>query len=242
MNYSMTKPYKKLALLTKLSAIVILMSMFLSLIPLFIFLITDKNKLWIGGILFIVIWVALCILDYIVCKRLINKENEKRAKYLTLKSDVCSFENLSTNNRIDISTDVSIFVYNERMLNTVTLYRMTENGLLKDMRKQSQCYLKDNYKEARENNASKKHHELKVQLYAIEGDDDVTCNFNPNFEQLLSIGYIEAYWIMNKGLIVLRMYTGKELELSSLKTYDKAINKLIDIFNVKSIGEQNTIV
>ncbi len=238
----MTKPYKKLALLTKLSAAVILVSMFLSLVPLFVFLIIDKSKLWIGGILFIVIWVALCILDYIVCKRLINKENGKRAKYLTLVSDVCSFESLSTDNRIDISTDISIFVYNERMLNTITLYKMTENGLLKNMRKQAQCYLKDNYKEARENNARKRHHELKVQLYAVEGNDDVMCNFNPNFEQLLSIGYIEAYWIMNKGLIVLRMYTGKELELSSLKNYDKAIDKLINIFNVKSIGEQNTIV
>ncbi len=238
----MTKPYKKLASLTKFSAIAILMSMFLSLVPLFVFLIVDKSKLWIGGISFIVIWMALCILDYIICKRLVNKENEKRAKYLTLMSDVCSFENLTTNNRIDISTDISIFVYHERMLNTVTLYKMTENGLLKNMRKQSQCYLKENYKEARENNARKRHHELKVQLYAMEEGDEVTCKFNPNFEQLLSVGYIEAYWIMNKGLIILRMYTGKELELSSLKNYDKAINKLINIFNVKSVGEQNTIV
>ena len=156
-------------------------------------------------------------------------------------SGVRSFENLSTDNRIDISTDISIFVYNERMLNTITLYKLTENGLLKNMRKQSQCYLKDNYREARENNARKRHHELKVQLYAIDGDD-ISCKFNPNFEQLLSIGYIEAYWIVNKGLIILRMYTGKELELSSLKNYDKAINKLINIFNVKSVGEQNTIV
>ena len=238
----MKKPYKKLALLTKLSAFMILMSMFLSLVPLFVFLIIDKSKLWIGGISFIVIWIALCILDYMICKHLINKENEKRAKYLTLTSDICSFENLTTNNRIDISTDISIFVYNERMLNTITLYKMTENSLPTNMRKQSQRYLKDHYKEARENNARKRHHELKIQLYAIEGDDDVKCKFNPNFEQLLSIGYIEAYWIMNKGLIILRMYTGKELELSSLKNYDKAINKLIDIFNVKSVGEQNTIV
>lgn len=238
----MTKPYKKLALLTKLSAVNILVSMFLSLVPFFVFLIIDKNKLWIGGISFMVIWVVLCFLDYIVCKRLINKENEKRAKYLTLMTDVCSFENLSTDNRIDISTGISMFVYNERMLNTITLYKITENSLLKNMRKQSQCYLKDNYKEAREDNARKRHHELKVQLYAIEGDGDVTCKFNPNFEQLLSIGYIEAYWIMKKGLIILRMYTGNEMELSSLKNYDKAVNKLIKIFNVKSVGEQNIIV
>ncbi len=238
----MTKPYKKLALLTRLSAIAILLSVFLSLIPLFVFLIIDKSKLWIGGISFILIWMVLCFLDYIVCKSLINKENKKRAKYLILMTDVCSFENLSTDNRVDISKDISIFVYHERMLNTVTLYKMTENGSQKNMRKRSQCYLKENYKEARENNARKRHHELKVQLYAMEEGDDITCKFDPNFEQLLSIGYVEAYWIMNKGSIILRMYTGKELELSSLKNYDKAINKLINIFHVKSVGEQNTIV
>ena len=105
------------------------MSMFLSLVPLFVFLIVDKSKLWIGGISFIVIWMALCILDYIVCKRLINKENERRAKYLTLTSDVCSFENLTTDNRIDISTDISIFVYNERMFTNE--YEKTISALLK---------------------------------------------------------------------------------------------------------------
>ncbi len=237
----MIKPYKRLALLTKLSAAIILLAFFLSLVPLFILLIIDEDKLWIGGISVVPIWAVLCILDYFVCKSLVNKENGKRAKYLTLTSDVCSFEALSTDNRTDICTDISIFIYNESMLNTITLYKLTENSLPKNMRKRAQHYLKDNYAEAREDNARKRHHELKVQLYAIEGTDNIKCEFNPNFEQLLSIGYVEAYWIMNKGLIILPMYTGKELEVSSLKDYDKAVNKLIHIFNVKSIGEQNHI-
>lgn len=237
----MIKPYKRLALLTKLSAAIIFLSFFISLVPLFVLLIIDKDKLWIGGIAFVAIWVVLCVLDYFVCKSLINNENRKRAKYLALTSDVCGFENLSVGNRIDICSDISIFIYNERMLNTVTLYKLTENSSPKNMRKQAQSYLKDNYVEAREDNARKRHHELKVQLYAIEGTDDIKCEFNSNFEQLLSIGYIEAYWLMNKGLIVLPMYTGKELELSSLKNYDQAVNKLIKIFNVKSISEQNHI-
>ncbi len=93
----MAKPYRKLAILTKLSAVSILVSMFLSLAPFFVLLIVDKDKLWVGGVLFCAIWMVLCILDYVVCKRLINNENRKRGKYLTLITDG-SNEKLSSTN------------------------------------------------------------------------------------------------------------------------------------------------
>lgn len=234
----MKKPYKKLALYTKLSAAGILISMFLALIPVFILLILDKDKTWIGGILFFVIWVALIVVDFFVFKRLISIENRKRAKYLTLNTDICSFDNLSVNNRTDLSKDISIFIYNERMFNTITLYKLTDVDSIKKMRKQALRYLKDNYEAARETNSRNRHHELKVQLYAID-DADIPIKFNQNFEQLLSIGYIEAFWIMKKGLIIMPMYNGKDMEVSSLKNYDDAVNKLIKIFNVTSISEQN---
>ncbi len=187
----------------------------------------------------------MCIMNYYLFKKLISNENSKRLKYLILETNIGSIDGLLSFAKAEKIDDTTyLYVYNERMFNTVTVFIMSdETGAetIKSKRKKAQQYIRNHYAVAREKNGKKRHHELNVQLYAYVNEQFSDFNFNENAEQLLTIGFVECLWIVNDRKVIVPQYTGKEMEISALVNYDKTINKLIKLFNVEKIVEKSTI-
>lgn len=233
------KPYKRLAVFVTCSALNILFSSIIALVIALVLIFCANLIEWIGILVFFVLWITLCIIDYFIFRKLIAVENKKRAKFLILETKIENINQLvQTHSPQKVDDSIYVFVYREFMLNTISLYEITDKSQIKNMRKQVQTFLKLNYKEAREDNARKRHHELKVQLYAVQSNDE-NIPFNQQFDQLLSIGFLECKWVQDKKKIIIPMYSGKDMEISSLHNYNKAINKLIEIFNVYNIRESD---
>ena len=239
----MKKPYRKIARLVILSSISILVSMLISLILLFLCLFYWQIGEWLSGVLFFVIWLVLIGISYLLFKALIASENKKRGKYIVLETDInetCHIIERADALKVDGNT--YLFVYNERMLNTISVFLFDEEldqQTIKIRRRKTQAYLKEHYPVAKEQNVRWRHHELNVQMYAVKENQLNEFKFNSNSSQLLTIGYIECVWNIEQGKIVIPSYTGKEMEISSLINYDKMLNKLIGLFNITKITEQD---
>ncbi len=241
----MKKPYRKIASLVIWSTINILLAMIVALIPLFLCLFVGQNIDWLGIILFFAVWILLCIMNYYLFKKLIANENSKRLKYLILETNIGSIDDLlcfAKSEKIDDTT--YLYVYNERMFNTISVFIMSDEAgaeTIKSKRKKAQQYIRSHYAVAREKNGRKRHHELNVQLYAYVNEQFSDFNFNENAGQLLTIGFVECLWNVSDRKVIVPQYTGKEMEISALINYDKTINKLIKLFTVQNIVERSTI-
>ena len=199
---------------------------------------------WLTVIAFFAALVVLGLLDYFVFKLLIKRELKKHKKYLVLKiRKTNSIKELCETNSIKIDDGIYAYTYNERMFNTVTVYLLDDDATeekIRALRQKAKDYYKQNYIYAQETNGRKKHHELNVQVYVTDKQNEtVKSLLCKGGEQMFSIGYIRCYLCIENNEILLPFYSGREMEISTLSNYDKAVDKLCNIFPVENIVEKD---
>lgn len=240
----MKKPYRNIKILVICSALSIVLSLVLSVICAFLVeLLCKKNVFSILS--FFAAAVILNIVNYFIFNALINRENKRHKKYLILKlqsNDIT--EILNQSNATQIFDNVYAFAFDRSMLDTVSAYILDENSSeqdIKTLRDKTQQYFKQNYECAAETSPSKKHHRLNVQLYIVKQKTNV---LNDMFvckggAQLFSVGFIRAILSIDDAEIVLPFYTGKEMEISSLRNYDKSVALLCKLFGITEMSEKD---
>lgn len=240
----MKKPYYKIKVLVVCSAISIALTIFVSAIcALILDLLHTKTVFSI--LTFFATMIVLNIFNYFLFKALINRENKKHKKYLVLKLKSGEITDiLNKPSIIKIDDNIYAFIFDKYMFDTITLYFLDESfneQNIAALRNIARQYFKQHYKSARETNSRKKHHELKVQLYIVNQKTEI---FNAALvykggEQLFSIGFIRVLLNLDEQEMILPFYTGKEMEISSLRNYDKAVGLLCQLFEIEKMSERD---
>ena len=195
------------------------------------------NQIWIGLIAFIGGFLVTCATVYLICKAIVKREASKHnKKYIKLtvtqKSLIELFEKKQP---IKVNDNSFVFVYQERMFNTISIYHLDEQTTfsdLKPLRKVVNDFLEDNFSVANVTVNHKRHHELKVQLYVTEKlNGEIVAHLTDGGEQMNNIGFLRCYWCEDMRSIWIPFYKGEHMDFHAAKNYHSAYKKLLQLFD-----------
>lgn len=191
------------------------------------------------------VFVCTNVIVYLICKAIVKREASKHKKrYIKLTVAQKNLtEVFEKNQPIKVNDKSFVYVYQERMFHTISIYYLDERTEFKDLkplRREVTKFLKDNYPVARVEVNHKRHHELKVQLY-------VTDKFNKNIlgqltdgrEQMYEIGFLRCYWCMDTQSLWVPFYKGEHMDFHAAKNYHNAYRKLVNLFDCIDCTEAN---
>ncbi|MDE7454263.1 MAG: hypothetical protein K2M64_00340 [Clostridia bacterium] len=139
------------------------------------------------------------------------------------------------NQPIKVNDNSFVYVYQERMFNTISVYHLDEQTTLKDLkplRKVVNDFLMENYKDARVTVNHKRHRELKAQLYVTQKfNRELLAHLTDGGEQMNDIGFVRAYWCEDAQSIWIPYYKGENMDFHSAKNYHNVYKKLLNLFD-----------
>lgn len=237
-------PYKRIKNAVYSATYGIGLSIVVGIIALVLMIYYFPNKPWIGLITLIGVFLLACIITCLICKMIVKQEVSKHKKYIKLTVTQDNLTELFEKNQpIAANNNSFVYIYQERMFNTISVYYLDEQTTfedLKPLRNKVTAFLKDNYKAAREIYNHKRHHELKVQLYATDKfNDNILAHLADGGEQLCDIGFLRCYWCIDTRSIYIPFYKGEHMDFHAARNYHNAYKKLLQLFDCVECCEED---
>lgn len=237
-------PYIKIKKAIDIAVFGIALSVFISFIAAIVIWYYLPELLWLGFIVFISGFFMTTFLIYLICTIIVKKEAFKHKKYIKLTVDEKSLSELFEKQEPIAINDTSfVYVYQEKMLNTISVFYLNEQVTYKDiqpLRKEVKNFLTGNYEAAREKCIYKRHQELNVQLYVTdEFNSNILVHLTDGGEQMNDIGFFKCYWCVGMQSVWIPFYKGKFMDYFAAKNYHKAYKKIIQLFDCIDYGEED---
>lgn len=195
------------------------------------------SQAWTGIIAWIGVFAVLSLIIYFICKVAVKKEVSKhKNNFIKLTVKQADLTELFNKNQPQkVNDHAYVYIYQERMFNTISIYHLDGRAKFKDLkplRKEVTQFLKDNYEVAKITVNHKRHHELNVQLYVTDTfNKDILEHLTVGGESMYGIGFIRCYWCMDTQSVLTPFYKGKHMDFHAAKNYHNAYKKLLELFN-----------
>lgn len=237
-------PYKRIKNAVNGATYGIGLSLLVGLIAFFLLIHYFPNQLWIGFITWIGVFALSCAITFLICKMIVNQEATKHKKYIKLSVTQDNLAELfEKNHPVEVNNNSFVYVFQERMFNTISIYHLGEQTTfndLKPLRNDVTTFLKDNYSIAREIHNHKRHHELNVQLYVTDKfNKNILVHLTDGGEQLCDIGFIRCYWCVDTRSIWIPFYKGEHMDFHAAQNYHNAYKKLLQLFDCVEYCEED---
>lgn len=220
-------------------------SLIVGTIAFFILVHYFPNQLWIGIIAWIGVFILTNAIIFLICTLIVRREKSKHSKrYIKLTvSQNNLMELFEKNQPIKVNDNSFVYVFQERMFNTISIYHLDQQTTFKDLKPLRQVvndFLKDNYEVARVTVNHKRHHELKVQLYVTQKfNEKLLTHLSDGDEQMNNIGFLRCYWCEDLKSLWIPFYKGKHMDFHSAKNYHNAYKKLLQLFDCVECCEED---
>ena len=238
-------PYNRIKNAVYAAAYGIGLSIPISLVAFILLLYYVPNQSWISILALIGVFILTTAIIVSICTLIVRREKSKHSKrYIKLTVSQSNLEELFEKKQpIKVSDNSFVYVFQERMLNTISVYHLDEHTVfedLKPLRKVVNKFLKDNYVAARVTVNHKRHHELKVQLYVTEKfNGELVAHLANGGEQMNNIGFLRCYWCEDTRSIWIPFYKGENMDFHAAKNYHNAYKKLLQLFDCVECCEED---
>lgn len=236
-------PYKKIKQAIDTATYGIAFSVLVGFIAFIIVLSHSPEQVFLSIVIGVGTFAVLCAIIYLTCKAAVRQERKKhKNKFIKLSVRQANLTELFNKNQPEkVNDNCFVYVYQEKLLNTISIYHLDGKAKFKDLkplRNEVTQFLKDNYKAARENKIYKRHHELKIQLYVTDKfSKDILKHLTDGKEKMYDIGFIRCYWCVGTQSVWIPFLKGKSMDFHAAKNYDKAYKKLLKLFNCNDCCE-----
>ena len=239
-------PYKKIGLIIKLSNYSVALCAILSVVCTVIAILLCRGdigfKVWLGIVVPFVSFIVFGAVDVFISQLLRRRELRRHKQFIRIKVSQSTFvEFVQKNNPLSITDRIYAFVYDDKAFDTVSVYfldRSTDLNQLNVLHSITKRHYEQHYIGSRVDNAHKRSHELSATLYVSDTlDAEVLTSLLKGTGWAYEMTSDRFYWCVNTQSVYIPFYTGEHLHFPSYCKYEKAVEKMFQLFDCVEVDE-----